>query len=116
MKRYFVYILKCSDESYYTGVTNDFESRIAEHNDGIDPHAYTFKRRPIELVFLQDFREIQEAIAFEKQVKGWSRKKKEAIIQNNWQLLKSLSECKNYTSHKNFEENSSANQLENSVE
>ncbi|WP_111671631.1 GIY-YIG nuclease family protein [Algoriphagus litoralis] len=116
MKTYFVYILKCSDKSYYTGVTNDFEGRIAAHNDGLDPHAYTFKRRPVELVFLQDFREIQEAIAFEKQVKGWSRKKKEAIIQNNWQQLKFLSECKNHTSHKNFEKNSSANQLENGVE
>lgn len=116
MKTYFVYILKCLDKSYYTGVTNDFESRIAEHNDGTDPYSYTFKRRPVELVFLQDFREIQEAIAFEKQVKGWGRKKKEAIIQNNWQLLKSLSECKNHTSHKNFEKNSSANQLENGVE
>lgn len=116
MKTYFVYILKCSDKSYYTVVTNDFEGRIAAHNDGLDPHAYTFKRRPVELVFLQDFREIQEAIAFEKQVKGWGRKKKEAIIQNNWQLLKSLSECKNHTSHKNFEKNPGANQLENGVE
>lgn len=116
MKTYFVYILKCSDTSYYTGVTNDFDRRLEEHQNGIDPICYTFKRRPLELVFLQDFREIQEAIAFEKQVKGWSRKKKEAIIQNNWQLLKSLSECKNHTSYKNFEKNSSANQLENGVE
>lgn len=116
MKRYFVYILKCSDKSYYTGVTNDFESRIAVHNDGIDPFSYTFKRRPVELVFLQDFREIQEAIAFEKQVKGWSRKKKEAIIEEDWERLKSLSACKNHTSHKNFEKNPDENQFGNGIE
>ncbi len=106
MDRFFVYILKCSDSSYYTGVTNSVERRFSEHQDGFDQACYTFKRRPLELVFVQEFMEIKEAIAFEKQLKGWSRKKKEAIIQDNWKLLKSLSECKNESSHKNYGSNS----------
>ncbi|GMQ26301.1 GIY-YIG nuclease family protein [Algoriphagus sp. oki45] len=88
MKKFFVYILKCADQSYYTGVTNSIERRISEHEMGIDPSCYTFKRRPILLVFIQEFQNAQEAISFEKQVKGWSRKKKEAIIQDKWEVFK----------------------------
>jgi len=105
MKIYFVYILNCSDNTFYTGVTNNMDRRVAEHNEGLDPFCYTVKRRPLELVFLQEFQEIKEAIAFEKQVKGWSRKKKLAIINDNWEKLKELAECKNSTSHKGFKEN-----------
>jgi putative endonuclease len=106
MERYFVYILKCSDSSYYTGVTNSVERRFAEHQEGNDENCYTFRRRPLEVVFVQEFMNVNDAISFEKQVKGWSRKKKEAVISDNWNLLKSLSECKNQTSHKNFKEES----------
>lgn len=91
MKLYYVYIVKCSDNSYYTGVTNDLESRINEHNDGLNPEGYTYKRRPVELVFHYEFNDINQAIDFEKQVKGWSRKKKEAIINDKWDLLPGLS-------------------------
>jgi putative endonuclease len=83
MKKYYVYILKCSDKSYYTGITNNIERRLDEHNEGINDNAYTHDRRPVELVFTMEFNDVNEAIAFEKQVKGWSRKKKEAIIANN---------------------------------
>ncbi|SKC15074.1 GIY-YIG nuclease family protein [Dyadobacter psychrophilus] len=75
-----VYILKCSDESYYTGVTNCLERRLAEHTSGRKETSYTYSRRPVELVFSRKFKYVNDAIAFEKQVKGWSRKKKEAII------------------------------------
>ena len=94
MKKYFVYIVKCSDGSYYTGITNNVERRISEHNDGIDIHSYTFRKRPVVLVFHQEFNDPNQAIAFEKQVKGWSRKKKEAIINNRWDLLPELSKSK----------------------
>src|SRR5690606_27738723 len=91
MKQYYVYILKCCDDSYYTGITNNIERRFAEHQEGINKTSYTFRRRPIELVFSMMFKDVRQAIAFEKQVKGWSRKKKEAIINNQWELLPELS-------------------------
>lgn len=102
MKRYYVYILKCSDSSYYTGFTNNIERRLNEHNYGLNKDCYTFNKRPLQLVFCTEFNDVYQAIAFEKQVKGWSRKKKEAIINNNWEDLKKLSECLNESSHKNF--------------
>ena len=88
---YYVYILKCSDDSYYTGITNNIELRFKQHEDGLDPKAYTYSRRPLELVFYQEFKYVDKAIAFEKQVKGWSRKKKEAIILDHWDELPKLS-------------------------
>ena len=101
MNYYYVYILKCSDKSYYTGVTNDMNRRLYEHQNGINPTAYTHNKRPVELVFCDYFTDINQAIAFEKQVKGWTRKKKEAIIADNWEKLKELSICKNESNHKN---------------
>jgi putative endonuclease len=105
MRRYFVYMLYCSDHSYYTGITNDLERRLAEHQTGYLKTAYTYIRRPVELVFYEEFNDPMMAIEFEKQVKGWCRKKKEALIEQNWDKLKLLSECKNRTSHKYFKEN-----------
>ncbi len=93
MKEYFVYILKCSDESYYTGVTNNLEKRINEHQYGI-AKGYTSSRLPVELVFSERFSDVNQAIRFEKQVKGWSRKKKEALINGNFDLLVRLSNSK----------------------
>ena len=103
METYYVYILRCSDHSYYTRVTSDIENRVFQHQSGSFPESYTHNRRPVELVFYCEFNNINEAISFEKQVKGWSRKKKEAIIKNNWHLLPSLSICQNESHHKNFE-------------
>ncbi len=101
MKYYYVYILKCSDHSYYTGVTNNIERRLYEHQSGLDLKAYTHNKRPVELVFCEFFNEVNQAIAFEKQVKGWTRKKKEAIIEGNWGKLKELAQCKNISHFKN---------------
>lgn len=95
MKSYYVYILQCADDSYYTGVTNNLERRLAEHNSGRNSCSYTATRRPVEMVFWIEFRDIRQAIAFEKQVKGWSRKKKEAIIEGRWEDLTILAECQN---------------------
>lgn len=102
MKLYYVYILKCSDESYYTGMTNDINRRLKEHSYGSNTESYTYNKRPLELVFCTEFNDVNQAILFEKQIKGWSRKKKEAIINDRWEDLKKLSECLNKTTHKNF--------------
>ena len=93
MKDYFVYILKCSDDSYYTGVTNNLEKRINEHQSGLIK-GYTSSRLPVKLVFSERFTDINDAIRFEKQVKGWSRKKKEALINRDFDLLVKLSNIK----------------------
>ena len=91
MKNYYVYILQCSDGSYYTGVTNNPEKRLAQHNSGQDSNAYVFRRRPAKLVWQADFTDPNTAIEKEKQIKGWSRAKKEALIHGEFQLLPVLS-------------------------
>ncbi len=87
----YVYILECSDSSYYTGVTNNLDRRIAEHNEGTNPKAYTYRRRPVKLVYSSGFTDPYQAFEFEKQIKGWSRNKKKALIDENWDLLVKLS-------------------------
>jgi putative endonuclease len=88
----YLYILRCADGSYYTGTTrNELESRIAEHNAGHFA-GYTAKRRPVRLVFTQHFDVITDAIAAERQLKGWSRPKKEALIAGNWSQVKFLAQ------------------------
>ncbi len=100
MNKYFVYILKCSDESYYTGITNDLERRINEHKDGLDKQSYTYRRRPINLKFYQEFSDVLQAIYFEKQIKGWTRSKKRALIVGEFDMLQMLAECRNATHYK----------------
>jgi putative endonuclease len=85
---YFVYIVECNDKSYYTGVTNDLDRRLWEHNNDFNPLSYTFKRRPVILKYFQRFQDINQAIEFEKQIKGWSRKKKEALFNEDWEAIK----------------------------
>ena len=92
MKTYHVYILLCNDGMYYTGVTNNIDIRLRQHEEGADPKAFTYKRRPIKLVFNQAFQDVNQAIAFEKQVKGWRREKKEAIINGDWELLPKITQ------------------------
>ena len=79
-----VYIFRCADGSYYTGHTDNLEKRINEHTTGAIVSCYTFKRRPLELVFSQEFTTREEALASELQIKGWSRKKKEAMMRGDW--------------------------------
>jgi putative endonuclease len=99
MKLYYVYILQCVDGSYYTGITNDVERRLNEHNEGLDKKAYTYRRRPVEVVYREVFNEVLQAIAWEKKLKGWSRVKKQAVIKGEWDVLPELAECKNWSSH-----------------
>ncbi len=94
MREYSVYILRCRDGSYYTGVTQDVQRRVEEHWFTSDPASYLYKRRPVELVHLEAFQDIRDAITREKQIKRWSRKKKEALMQGNNRLLSQYSKRK----------------------
>ena len=100
MKFYYVYILRCSDGSLYTGITSNLDRRVYEHNAGLYPIAYTYKRRPVTLVFYQDFTEPNQAIYFEKKLKKWSKAKKEAMIKGDFDMLETLAECRNATHFK----------------
>src|SRR6478736_2614730 len=84
MKFYYVYILSCSDNSLYVGVTSNIERRLMEHNAGKYKEAYTHNRRPVKLVFYQNFTDPNQAIEFEKKIKKWSRAKKQALIDGNF--------------------------------
>ncbi len=95
MKTYFVYILKCSDNSYYTGFTNNLERRFSEHENGRNKDCYTFNKRPLTLMWFETFNDVLDAIATEKRIKGWTRIKKEALITEDWDKLVLYS--KNYT-------------------
>ena len=77
---YYVYILKCCDDSYYTGITNNLDKRINQHKLGLNKDCYTFKRRPLEIKFHETFNDVLQAIYFEKKIKKWTRSKKEALI------------------------------------
>jgi putative endonuclease len=101
MHDYYVYLVECIDGSYYIGVTNDIEHRIIEHNTGINKKAYTYSRRPVVLKYTEHFQYINDAILWEKQIKGWNRVKKQALINGTWKDLKLLAQCKNNTSHLN---------------
>ena len=100
MKTYFVYILQCADGSYYTGLTNNLELRLEQHNSGTNPASYTYRRRPVFLAFNQDFSDVNQVILFEKKIKKWSAKKKKALIDGDFDLLQILAECRNETHHK----------------
>lgn len=93
IKNYFVYIVECKDGSFYTGVTSELEKRINEHNSDFYK-GYTSSRLPVKLVYSTRFTNINDAINAEKQIKGWSRAKKEALIIGDFDLLKKLSKSK----------------------
>jgi putative endonuclease len=100
MKFYYVYILYCKDSSLYVGITSDLDRRLMEHNAGKYPEAYTHSRRPVELAFFQEFTVPIQAIEYEKKIKKWSRAKKQALIDDNFDMLQNLAECRNSTHHK----------------
>ncbi len=91
---FFVYLLKCSDNSYYTGHTDNLDHRILQHKMGSDSKCYTFNRRPVACVFSEAFPTRLEALSMELRIKGWSRKKKDALINGDWGLLKELAKSK----------------------
>jgi putative endonuclease len=85
----------CADGSYYTGVTRrEVEERVSEHAQALIPGAYTTNRRPVKLVFSEAYERIDEAIAAERRIKGWSRAKKEAYISGDFASLVALAKRK----------------------
>ena len=85
-----VYILRCSDGSYYTGSTKqEIEARVWEHNEGVYD-GYTKRRRPVELVFTETYDRLIDGFARERQIKGWSRVKKEALMRFDYEALPEL--------------------------
>ena len=83
-------MLRCSDGSYYVGQTDDIDKRLNEHLCGQGTW-YTRKRLPVQLIFVEPFNSRDNAKQVEAQIKGWSRKKKEALIQQDWRRIKELS-------------------------
>ena len=91
MPKSWVYILECADNSYYTGCTTNLCKRVYEHKKGIYG-GYTSKRRPVKLLWYEEFRDLSRAIDAERQIKGWSRAKKEALMNDDFALLKELAQ------------------------
>ena len=89
MSKGYVYILECADGSYYTGSTKDLDRRLAEHQAGKGAN-HTKKRLPIKLIYCEEYQKIDEAFYREKQIQGWSRKKKEALIKSELDKLPKL--------------------------
>jgi len=96
-KIYCVYILKCSDNTYYTGMTSHLEHRILQHQEGAFQNSYTYTRRPVILQFIAEFTNVWDAIELEKRIKKWSGQKKKALIDGNIEKLKALAACRNLT-------------------
>ncbi len=90
----YVYILRCSDDSYYVGSTWQLEHRVWQHNESEEGAAYTRRRRPVSLAWSCWYDSIAEAFAMEKRIQGWSRAKREALIRNEFDSLPRLSRRK----------------------
>jgi putative endonuclease len=88
----YIYMLRCSDGSYYVGSAtgDDLATRVHQHNAG-SHKGYTFSRRPVVLVWSEHFERITDGIAVERQLKGWSRAKKEALLRSDWEKVTELS-------------------------
>lgn len=91
VRPFYLYILRCRDDSFYVGHTDDLERRMAEHETGACG-GYTARRRPVALVFVDEFQTRDEAKERERQVKGWSRAKKMALIRGDWDGLRRLAQ------------------------
>ena len=88
--KYYVYTLECHDETYYTGITSDIENRLIEHQTCKYPKSYTASRQPVVLKYYTEFNFVLDAIDAEKQIKKWSKQKKEALINGEYEALPNL--------------------------
>jgi predicted GIY-YIG superfamily endonuclease len=93
---FWVYILRCADNSYYTGHTDNLEERIAKHQAG-EIEGYTSIRLPIKLLFSEEFSTREGALAYGRQIKGWGRGKKEALMRGDWAEVSRLA-CRGHPS------------------
>ncbi len=91
---FWVYILQCGDKSYYTGHTDNLENRLVQHQHRMIKECYTSTRLPLQLVYFHVFPSREEAVNAERQIKGWSRRKKEALINKDWQALSTYAKRK----------------------
>ena len=87
------YMLECADGRFYVGTTRLelVQERVGQHNAGVDPKAFTIRRRPVRCVWAEHFGEVVDAVAAERRLKGWSRRKKMAVIEGRWEDLPGLS-------------------------
>ncbi len=92
MKPFWVYLLRCADGSYYCGHTDNLDARLQQHEAG--NVGYTATRKPVHLVWQDEFEKREEAIAFEQKIKGWTRAKKEALIAGDWNRISELAKSK----------------------
>jgi LAO/AO transport system kinase len=92
VKPFYVYLLRCADGFYYAGHTDDLEARMTQHAHGTT--GYTATRKPLELAWQGEFASREEALAFELQIKGWSRAKKEALIRGDWRAIHLLAKSR----------------------
>lgn len=94
MKTFYVYILECSDKTYYTGITSNLTKRFESHQAGAYKGSYTSSRRPVKLAFYCEFTNPNMAIETEKQIKKWSQSKKKALIAGEYEKLPNLARKK----------------------
>jgi len=94
-------MVECSDKSIYTGMTNNLDRRLKEHNFAKNDNSYTSTRRPVKLIWHQEFIQFAQAEYFEKKIKKWSRAKKQALAHDKYDKLPSLAECQNESHSKN---------------
>lgn len=102
MRKGYTYILECSDGSYYTGSTVDLARRFMEHQRGEGAN-HTKKKLPVKLLYVEAYSHVATAFYREKQIQGWSRKKKEALMRGDIPVLKEEAVCRNETHFRNFE-------------
>ena len=91
-----MYILECADGSFYTGSTKHLPLRLWQHQNGFGAN-HTKKRLPVKLIYAEEFDHVADAFYREKQVQGWSRSKKIALMNSDWSSLHILAECQNYS-------------------
>jgi predicted GIY-YIG superfamily endonuclease len=95
---FWVYMLECADGSYYVGHSDNLDERVQQHQTGA-LGGYTRNRRPVRLAYFQDFPTRDEAFAAERQIKGWTRKKKEALVRGDWQEIRRLARGRRGIAH-----------------